>query len=101
VPWLTHRLVNQGAQAHIGGSIGIVRDILRKEGALQGLYRGLTPNIVGNSISWGLYFMWYANIKDGIQTYQRGGGKLTGTDYFIASGAAGQKFSARSAGPLG
>jgi len=81
-------LVNQGKQANVGGSIAIVRDILRKEGSLQGLYRGLTPNIIGNSISWGLYFMWYGNIKDLFQSY-RPDGKLTGTDYFVASGAAG------------
>ena len=81
-------LVNQGKQANVGGSIAIVRDILRKEGNLQGLYRGLTPNIIGNSISWGLYFMWYGNIKDLLQSY-RPDGKLTGRDYFVASGAAG------------
>jgi len=81
-------LVNQGARANIGGSITIVRDIIRKDGALQGLYRGLTPNIIGNSISWGLYFMWYKNIKDLFGTY-RPDGKLTGTDTFFAAGAAG------------
>lgn len=42
-----------------GGSIHIARDIWKKEGFFHGYYRGLTPNIVGNSVSWALYFMWY------------------------------------------
>lgn len=29
-----------------------------KQGGAQGLYRGLTPNLVGNASSWGFYFLW-------------------------------------------
>ena len=29
-----------------------------KQGGVQGLYRGLTPNLVGNASSWGFYFLW-------------------------------------------
>lgn len=33
-------------------------DIGRRDG-IKGLYRGLTPNLIGNASSWGLYFLWY------------------------------------------
>lgn len=46
------------------------------------------PNMIGNSVSWALYFLWYGNIKDFVRTY-RGSGPLTSADYFIASGASG------------
>lgn len=29
-----------------------------RQGGYQGLYRGLTPNLVGNASSWGFYFLW-------------------------------------------
>ena len=31
--------------------------IVRNDG-WAGLYRGLTPNMVGNASSWGFYFLW-------------------------------------------
>ena len=31
--------------------------IVRRDG-YRGLYRGLSPNLVGNASSWGLYFLW-------------------------------------------
>ena len=34
-----------------------LRDIVRKDG-LAGLYRGIGVNMLGNSASWGLYFLW-------------------------------------------
>lgn len=74
-----------------------MQNIARNEGGLRAFYRGLGPNIVGNSISWALYFVWYDRIKHEIQEYRRPGiGTGTGTetglsyyDFFIASGAAG------------
>lgn len=60
----------------------------------RAFYRGLMPNMVGNSVSWALYFMWYGNIKDIIRStrpYTRttGNRELSSTDYFLASGIAG------------
>lgn len=40
-----------------------LRAIVRRDG-FTGLYRGLSPNVVGNSASWGLYFLWYTMIKE-------------------------------------
>ena len=68
----------------------MVREIFRNEGAIRALYRGLTPNLVGNSMSWALYFVCYDRIKDDIRSY-RGfdNGGLMYYDFFIASGTAG------------
>ncbi|XP_039269907.2 solute carrier family 25 member 32-like [Styela clava] len=34
-----------------------------KLGGIRGLYSGVTPNIVGNGLSWGLYFFYYNTFK--------------------------------------
>lgn len=73
-----------------GNSIRIIRNIARDEGALQGFYRGLTPNIVGNSVSWAVYFVLYDRIKHGINTHEGPGTSLSYYDYFLASGIAGK-----------
>ncbi|KAI0034396.1 mitochondrial carrier [Vararia minispora EC-137] len=39
-----------------------LRSIYR-EGGLRGLYRGVGPNIAGNASSWGLYFLFYNQLK--------------------------------------
>ncbi|KAF8511165.1 mitochondrial FAD carrier protein [Gautieria morchelliformis] len=39
-----------------------LRDIYRSRG-VQGLYRGVGPNIAGNASSWGLYFLLYTMLK--------------------------------------
>ncbi|KAI9718996.1 MAG: hypothetical protein M1828_006372 [Chrysothrix sp. TS-e1954] len=86
----TRLQVNQGSGAQVvGGSFKTARDILRNEGFWGGYYRGLSPNIIGNSVSWALYFMWYGNIKDMIQAYRGSAEHLHSIDYFAASGLAG------------
>ena len=53
--------VDRQTPSWLGGSLRIVRDIAQNEGSnIKAFYRGLTPNLVGNSVSWGLYFLWYA-----------------------------------------
>ncbi|OQO04703.1 hypothetical protein B0A48_09626 [Cryoendolithus antarcticus] len=58
---------------------------------VRSFYRGLMPNMLGNSVSWGLYFMWYGNIKDLIAAARHTGEKrhLSSSDYFLASGISG------------
>lgn len=42
----------------LGSSLAVARHVLVREGAgWRGLYRGLSPNVVGNMTSWGLYFL--------------------------------------------
>ncbi|KAF9363202.1 hypothetical protein BGX34_004666 [Mortierella sp. NVP85] len=47
----------------IGGTFRSFQEIYRNEGFRHGLYRGLTPNFAGATVSWGLYFYLYAGIK--------------------------------------
>ncbi|CAK3935639.1 Mitochondrial folate transporter carrier [Lecanosticta acicola] len=61
-------------------------------GMVRAFYRGLMPNMIGNSVSWGLYFMWYGNIKDLVRAARAsstGDQQLRSTDYFLASGISG------------
>ncbi len=63
---------------------------MQNEGNLRALYRGLSPNIIGNSVSWALYFAWYGKIKDGLYAYHGSQKELSSLDYFVASGIAGK-----------
>lgn len=86
----TRLQVDRESPSQFGGSLRLVRRIVRNEGTVSALYRGLTPNLVGNSLSWAFYFVWYDRIKYGIRSY-RGfdNGGLSYYDFFIASGTAG------------
>ncbi|KAL4899265.1 hypothetical protein BDW74DRAFT_117859 [Aspergillus multicolor] len=94
----TRLQVDRTSSSRIGGSLRVVRQIFHKEGRLTAFYRGLTPNIIGNSSSWALYFLFYDNVKDILGTWrlrcnldseQQRRQLLTSFDYFIASGSAG------------
>ena len=39
--------------------LGWLKDVVRDEGGVKALYRGLWPNMLGNSLGWGLYFLFY------------------------------------------
>lgn len=43
----------------MGGILHIVNDLRQSKHPLQEAYRGLIPNIVGNTASWAAYFFWY------------------------------------------
>ncbi|PWN37295.1 mitochondrial carrier [Meira miltonrushii] len=60
---------------YLGGDVAIdmynaLRTIVTRDG-WSGLYRGLMPNVVGNSASWGLYFLFYTMIKDYMSSHQK------------------------------
>lgn len=55
----TRLQVDPSNRSRAGDSWRIVKHIVSKEGWSSGMYRGLTPNMVGNSVSWALYFLWY------------------------------------------
>lgn len=95
---LTSLSVDRVSSSRIGSSLRVVRDIARNEGGIQAFYRGLTPNLVGNSVSWALYFFWYSNVKDILaRSHKSGREGLGSADYFIASGAAGEIYDLLSA----
>ncbi|SNX86587.1 related to FAD carrier protein FLX1 [Melanopsichium pennsylvanicum] len=76
----TRTLQNTPAVRHgfryyaLGGRIGndmisSLNGIVKADG-WRGLYRGLSPNVAGNSASWGLYFLWYTMIKERMSANQ-------------------------------
>ncbi|KAM0704952.1 hypothetical protein Q7P35_007739 [Cladosporium inversicolor] len=100
--------LEQHAKSGIGTTRRVVRQIAseawheghRGHGRLKdsaqvvrSFYRGLMPNMVGNSTSWGLYFMWYGMAKDLMATARGLRGKdrekLPSGDYLITAGASG------------
>jgi solute carrier family 25 folate transporter 32 len=100
--------LEQNAKSRIGTTWRVVQQIAN-EASQQGyhshgrarhwaqvvrsFYRGLMPNMVGNSFSWGLYFAGYGKVKDLIATTRGLHGKdrekLPSSDYFLAAGASG------------
>jgi solute carrier family 25 folate transporter 32 len=98
-------------KARAGGSLHVIRQIAQEAvventrrnaanitargdtaGVVRAFYRGLMPNMIGNSVSWALYFMWYGNIKDLVRAARAsstGEHELRSSDYFIASGVSG------------
>ncbi|KAJ5972654.1 uncharacterized protein N7479_002572 [Penicillium vulpinum] len=78
------------SSSRFGGSVRIIRKIFYNEGGYAAFYRGLTPNLIGNSTSWGLYFLCYSSLKDIIQSHREKREQiLTSSDYLLASGSAG------------
>ena len=103
----TRLQIEQNERSRPGGSMRVMRRIAREgmdsttrvrlAGVMQNFYRGLMPNMIGNSVSWALYFMFYGNVKDLIRagrartnpSTKLGKQELSGSDYFVASGVAG------------
>jgi solute carrier family 25 folate transporter 32 len=79
----------QNNASQFGQSISLLRSIITTEGSSLALYRGLTPNLVGNSTSWALYFYFYAHTKDVVRALHEPGHHLSHIDYFGASSLAG------------
>ena len=96
----TRLQIEQNAKSRPGGSLRVMRMIAGEANAggdsiLRAFYRGLMPNMIGNSVSWALYFMWYGNIKDLIRAARASPTttvdpkQLRSSDYFLASGVSG------------
>lgn len=86
---LCYLIVDRTASFQLGSSWRIIHHISRNEGGLFAFYRGLAPNLVGNSTSWALYFLFYGRLKDAIGSFHGSSSTLTLSDYFVASGTAG------------
>ncbi|KAF3077816.1 hypothetical protein TWF102_001161 [Orbilia oligospora] len=78
-----------------GGSVTVARQLLDEARAtgrhpIKAFYRGISPNIIGNTASWGLYFLWYDQIKFRVAEYRgKQGQDLSSIDYLLSSGTAG------------
>jgi solute carrier family 25 (mitochondrial folate transporter), member 32 len=70
-------------------SLRILHTLITAEGPspLRSLYRGLIPNLVGNSLGWSLYFLWYSQAQDivrNLRNYPKDV-PLSSLDYLTAS----------------
>ncbi|KAK5076577.1 mitochondrial FAD carrier protein flx1 [Lithohypha guttulata] len=77
----------------LNSSRSVAHDILRNEGPtrIRALYRGLSPNLLGNASGWALYFLWYKQGQDlvrSLRAYPQNKA-LTNVDYLLASAGAG------------
>ena len=84
--------MNTQTASRAGDSFRIFRHVTRDEGGVRALYRGLWPNMLGNSLGWGLYFLFYRNMKDLLQSRRAQGEHLSSAEFFSASIVAGKKF---------
>ncbi|XP_072323278.1 solute carrier family 25 member 32b [Scyliorhinus torazame] len=68
------------------GIVHCIRSIWKQDG-IRGLYQGVTPNVWGAGLSWGLYFFFYNAIK----AYKQDGrsAQLSATQHLISAAEAG------------
>jgi len=89
---LKNRLqLNTQTGSRVGDSLRIFRSVVQDEGGVRALYRGLWPNMLGNSLGWGLYFMFYGELKAVLRGRKARGENLTSAEFFSASGVAGMQ----------
>lgn len=82
--------MDRQSSSRIGNSLRVISWIYQNEGGIPAFYRGLSPNIIGNSTSWAFYFLSYGKVKQVMQTLRDNEQDVLGySDYFIASGTAG------------
>ncbi|KAH7386653.1 copper amine oxidase [Phaeosphaeria sp. MPI-PUGE-AT-0046c] len=87
---LKNRLqLNTQSRSRPGDSYRILRNVIKDEGGVKALYRGLWPNLLGNSLGWGLYFLFYGNLKELFQSRRQKGEHLGSAEFFSASIIAG------------
>ncbi|KAI0157559.1 mitochondrial folate carrier protein [Xylariaceae sp. FL1272] len=74
-------------------TLSVIRSLTRTPHPLAALYRGLTPNLLGNASSWASFFFFKARVEQAILAVKGPGSSgetaLTPQDYFVASGVAG------------
>ncbi|EAU33418.1 conserved hypothetical protein [Aspergillus terreus NIH2624] len=87
----TRLQVDRTSPSRLGSSLRIIRHILQHEGGPSAFYRGLSPNLLGNSTSWALYFLSYNHLKSGLRRLHAAAPDtpLSAAEYFAASGGAG------------
>ncbi|TGJ82267.1 hypothetical protein E0Z10_g6504 [Xylaria hypoxylon] len=85
---------SNGATSQTLTTISVFRRLMRTPHPVAALYRGLTPNLLGNASSWASFFFFKARAESAILAIKGpspGGhvAALTPQDYFVASGVAG------------
>ncbi|KAI1165247.1 mitochondrial folate carrier protein [Nemania serpens] len=85
---------SQGATSPALTTVSVIRKLTRTPHPVAALYRGLTPNLIGNGSSWASFFFFKARAENAILALKGRSPAdsvtaLTPQDYFIASGVAG------------
>ncbi|CAK7210888.1 mitochondrial FAD carrier protein flx1 [Sporothrix bragantina] len=76
-----------GAATARPSTSSVVRGLLNQPRPLAALYRGLTPNLLGNGTSWAAFFFFKSRMEQLLAHVT--GSALTPAHYFVASGLAG------------
>ncbi|GJN85911.1 hypothetical protein PLIIFM63780_009486 [Purpureocillium lilacinum] len=76
-------------------TVALLRSLTANDRPLASLYRGLTPNLVGNASSWASFFFFKSRLERALAAARaRPGGQPTAGDYFVSSALAGVATSA-------
>ncbi|KAI1763002.1 mitochondrial carrier [Hypoxylon sp. FL1150] len=77
-------------------TVSLIRALSQTPNPVASLYRGLTPNLLGNASSWASFFFFKARVERALLSLKSSSApddgspaSLTPRDYFVASGAAG------------
>ncbi|KAI2641893.1 mitochondrial carrier [Hypomontagnella submonticulosa] len=71
-------------------TVSLIRTLTQTPHPVASLYRGLTPNLLGNASSWASFFFFKARAEQAIRSLKSPShASLTPQDYFAASGIAG------------
>lgn len=74
---------------HYSSLLDAFRSIYREKGLVRGLYQGVTPNVLGNGMSWGLYLFLYNTVDVLMNTDDFDRKRLTFKDRLVYSTIAG------------
>ncbi|KAF4953158.1 hypothetical protein FSARC_12452 [Fusarium sarcochroum] len=71
-------------------TVSIIRSLTSNANPIAALYRGLTPNLVGNASSWASFFFFKSRCEHAIAAWHgRPDGRPSAGDYLVASAMAG------------
>ncbi|KAI9149248.1 Mitochondrial folate transporter/carrier [Paramyrothecium foliicola] len=70
-------------------TMALIRSLTSNPQPLASLYRGLTPNLVGNSGSWASFFFFKSRFERSMAYWRGHGERPSPSDYFVASALAG------------
>ncbi|KAF4976504.1 hypothetical protein FZEAL_6838 [Fusarium zealandicum] len=76
-------------------TVSLLRSLTSNPKPLASLYRGLTPNLVGNASSWASFFFFKSRFERALAVWwDRPDGRPSPGDYFVASALAGASTAA-------
>ncbi|UNI18913.1 mitochondrial FAD carrier protein flx1 [Purpureocillium takamizusanense] len=76
-------------------TVALLRSLTANDRPVASLYRGLTPNLVGNASSWASFFFFKSRLERALAAHRaHPGGQPTAGDYFVSSALAGVATSA-------